>query len=343
MRKWMALIGILMFGAAAVRADVKVVRSVETEAAMGLGGHPKVMTVWTGADRQREEQKSEGKPSMLEKLAGLGRPVITRLDKKVRWTINAPKKTYQESPLVVPASAAESGESEPDTSSGSPEKATTKITKAEFKVTPLGQKKKIGSYSCDGYTLRAVLETEDLESHQRSEMRMVTTFWNAPLSGDLALLKKEEEAYSQAYQKAIGMDASAKAGMSFLGTAMIASIAGAGEKDLAKTLAGVPAELKKIKGYPVQTRVEWYGRDDAQADTETADASSEDVEIPTSISDALGGLASHMAKKKMESKKPAATADGRLMFAMTTQIQSIETGTLPADVFEVPTGFKKVK
>ncbi len=323
-------------------ADVKVVRSVQTDSAMGFGGGPKQMIQWTAADRQREEQNSEGKPSLLERLAGVGKPVITRLDKKVRWTINPPKKTYEEMSLVAPKTADEDSKSDADKneSSGREEKPTTKVTKAEFKVTPLNQKKRIGSFECEGYVMRTVLEMEDLESHERSEMKMITTLWNTPDVGAVVQLKRQEEAYAKAYWQTMGLDASAQASMKMLGTAMFASMAGANEGELSKALKGMPAELKKLKGYPISTRVEWYGKDEEHAAQEVEQ---ETTEIPTDVSDALGSFAAGFAKKKMEAKKPAATAEGQLMFAMTTTIQSIETNKIAADVFEVPSGYKAVK
>jgi hypothetical protein len=327
-----------------VAADIMVVRSVETEGLGGMGGAPKQSTVWIAGNKHREEQKGSAKPSMLERMAGVGRPVITRLDKKVRWTLNDPKKTYEEMPLAAPQTEVEEMASEPGASGPGDERSTTRISKAEFKVNPLGKKKTIGAYTCDGYQVRALLEMEDLETRQKSEMRLITYLWTAPETGAVAQLKKEEEAYARAYAKAIGFSDAAQAGMKMLGTAMMAGLAGAGENELSSALAGMPSELKKVQGYPILTRVEWYGKDDAAAQDEGGEVDGLDsAEIPTDVSDALGAFASGFAKKKMATQKPAPTEDGRLMLAMTTEIKSIATAPIPGPVFEVPAGFKQAQ
>ncbi len=324
-------------------ADVKVVRSMETQAGFGgMGNSQRELMIWISGDKHREEQKNPIKPTMLEKMSGVGRPVITRLDKKLRWTLNAPKMNYTEQPLVLPVT--ESAKEEPSASSnesGEEEKPTMKITKAEFKVTPLSQKKTIGSFACEGYQLKMLLETEDLESHERSEMKMISTIWATPETGVLAQLKKEEEAYGKAYLKAIGVSDAAKADLRAIGGTMLTALAGSGEKELSKALSGMPTEMKKIKGYPVSTRVEWYGKDEAVAGGK--EEASEEVEIPTDVSSALGQFATGLAKKKMEAKKPAPSVEGRLVLAMTTEVKSVDTSAIPADTFEVPAGFKKTK
>lgn len=342
MRNALAVVLISGLMVSSARADIKVVRSVDTETGAGFGSSQREMTLWISGDKHREEQKPLGKPSMLEKMAGVGRPVITRLDKKLRWTLNAPKKTYQEQPLVVPVPESKKEEVASPEESTHEEKPTMKITKAEFKVAPLNQKKTIGVYACEGYQLRTLLETENLGTHERSEMKMITILWTTPESGAVAQLKKEEEAYAKAHLNAIGITDSARTDLQAIGGAMIAALAGSGEKELSKAMSGMPAEMKKIKGYPILTRVEWYSKEDA-ATAEGSDEAAGDAEIPADVSSALGNFAAGFAKKKMEAKKPAPSAEGRLMLALTTEIQSIETTALPADTFEVPAGFKKTK
>ncbi len=321
-----------------VGADVTVIRSMENDGISGFGASKHEMTTWIAGDKHREESKSDVKPSMMERLSGAGRPVITRLDKKLRWTLNLPKKTYTESPLVMPS---QNTTSESDPSAEEPvekSKPTIKITKAEIKVTPLNQKKNIGMFVCEGYTLRAILETEDLETHARNSMRMVTTLWTTPEINAVAQLKKEEMAYSTAYFQAIGVTDPMRADLKTLGLGMVASLAGAGEKELSSALVQIPIEMKKIKGYPISTRVEWYG---PAEDAPPAAAAEETPEIPTSVGDAFGGFAAHLAKNKLTAHKPAATADGQLLMAMTSTVQSIAITAIPSAQFEVPAGFKK--
>lgn len=322
-------------------ADVMVKRTATTEGMGMFGGTPKEMTRWLKADRDRNEVKSEGKPSMFERMSGAGRPVITRLDKKVIWTLDIPKKRYAERSLIVPTSK---NEDDSDSSGESPaeknEKPTTRISKAEFKVTALGKKKSIGAFACEAYELRALLEMEDLKTHEKSEMNMVTELWTTPETGAVAQLKKEEQAYTKAHLDAMGLTEDIRANLNLLGGSMFAMLAGSGEKELSKAVAGMPAELKIVKGYPISTRIEWYGKAPGGEET-AAEAPEESAELPTDVAGALGSIMGDMAKKKLAAKKPAVTKDGRIIFAMTTVITGISTANIPADTFEIPTGFKK--
>lgn len=322
-------------------ADMMVKRSVETEGMGMFGGAPKEMTRWFKADRERHETKSEGKPTMFERMAGAGRPIITRLDKKVIWTLDIPKKRYDERSLMLPKSEQEgAGDESDESSSGKPEKPTTRISKAEFKATPLGKKKTIGAYVCDGYEMRALLEMEDLQSHKKSEMRMVSTLWTTPETGAVAHLKKEEQAYARAHLDALGLTEDTRANLQLLGGAFFAALSGSGEKELSKAIAGMPTELKKIKGYPISTRIEWYGKNPEVEESE-AQGGEENVELPVDVAGALGNLAAGLAKQKLAAKRPVTTQDGQMMFAMTTVITALSPSTIPADTFEIPNGFKK--
>jgi len=327
-----------------VSADVMVVRSAVTESMGGFSGGQKDFTTWISADKHREESKGEGKPSMMERMSGVGQPEIVRLDKKLRWRLNVPKKIYTETPLVLPQEKTNEKAAEPenDRTEGASEKPTVKITKADVKVTPLNKKEKIGEFTCDGYEVRMELAMEDLESHEKTEMRMVTTLWNTAESGPVAQLKKEETAYAQAYARALGMTDAVQTDLKMLGATLLSGLANTGEKELSGALAKMPAEMKKIKGYPIRTHVEWYASSEGgKEEAVNGDAAEDNAEIPTNVSDALGSFAAGFAKKKMEAKQPAKTADGRLMLAMTTEVKSISPAFIPDATFEIPAGFKK--
>jgi len=334
-----------LFLVAPLQADVTVVRSIQTDGFMGMGGGTKESTTWIAANKQREEKKGSEKPSMMEKMAGLDRPEITRLDKKVRWTLNVPKKAYEEMSLIPPKveESKEDSSGRDSDSSGKEEKPTMRVTKAEFTVKPLGQKKSISGFPCDGYEMRAELETEDLETKERSGMKMLTTLWTTPETGAVAALKKEEEAYAKAWREMIGYDAASQQSMAMLGTAMVASMAGAGEKDLAKALSKAPEEMKKIKGYPIVTKVEWFGSDNGQDRGSNMDEaiSDESIESMKGLGGMFGDMAANLAKQKAQKKASGGKGGPTPMFAMTTEIKSISAAAVPASTFEIPAGFKK--
>lgn len=323
-------------------ADITVVRGIQTDGFMGMGGGLKEATTWTAGDKQREEKKGSAKPSMIEKMAGIDKPEITRLDKKVRWTLDVPGKSYSEMSLIPPKTAESDPTGKEKEDSKSPEeKPTVKVTKAEFSVQALNQKKAISGFSCEGYEMRAEIETENLETKERSGMKMITTLWTTAETGAVAALKKEEEAYAKAWREMIGMDASSMETLKTLGASMVAGMAGAGEKDLAKALAKAPAEMKKVKGYPISTRVEWFGSgESAPAQNDAANVDDAALDSMKSMGGMFGDMAANLAKKKADQKSGKKTGPSP-MFAMTTEVKSISTASLPASTFEIPAGFKK--
>jgi len=257
-------LAILIFGmlSASASADIMVSREVKFDGIQGMGASTKTTQTWFSGNRQREQDIADKKAtSFLAKLASNDKVRITRLDKKVMWIVDDPKKRYQEVSLTTTPTESKS-ESDPTDGSDpeKPGKPTSRVSKAEFKVVAGGQKKTINGYPCQDYTLTALIEIEDLESHEKSGLKMITTLWTTPETGPIAKLQQEETAYAKAWAQAIG-GAAHSSDMQVMGSAMMAGLMGTGEKELSKALAGMPAEMKKVKGYPILTRVEWSGTD----------------------------------------------------------------------------------
>jgi len=244
-------------------ADVLVVREIKTDGIQGFGGSTKVTQTWISGAKQREQDVVDKKnTSFLAKMAINDQVQITRYDKKVLWVVDDKRKRYTEISLVSPESEAAS-ESEPTSSdSEQPEKPTSRVSKAEFKVQAGGNKKTINGFPCQDFTITSLLEIEDLETREKSGMKMTTHLWTTPETGAVAKLQQAETGLAKARAQAYGMTDS-PIDMKVMGGAMLAALLGSGEKELSKALSGMSAEMKKVKGYPIVTRTEWSGSDSA--------------------------------------------------------------------------------
>ncbi len=329
-------------------ADVTLVRTIESAGFRGMGGSTTSETLVIQGSRQRREHRIKMTGSMLgAMMKDRHQATLTLLDQDVIQTLNLPKKTYTEMSLKDLVGKAENAlhsqdEEKPEKES----KPTHKISKAEFKVTPTGKSKTLHGFPCKEVVMTMLLQIEDLETHAKTETRMVTTLWMTPETGPLAQARKEETAFSKAYLKKLGVDFNAK-DMKDFGAVMAAALTGAGEKEVSKALARMPEEIKKIGGYPIVTQTDWYlNEEEAGSEAVAPSSASEEsgVDLSGGVEGALGGLASKWASKKVEKKmadRQKAQA-GKPAFSVTSELQSLSTATAPDSAFAVPAGFKKV-
>ncbi len=192
-----------------------------------------------------------------------------------------------------------------------------------------------------------LLEIEDLKTHEKGQTRMVSTLWTTPDTAALKQLRQEQLAFAQAYMKKMDIPLSPQDAGRF-GAQMAAALMGAGQDELSKTLARVPQEMKKISGYPIVTKVDWYIEQAAAArakqDTSTAAEPDAPVDV-TSVGGALTGLASNWAKKKTAQKidEHHKSREGKPLISITTEIESVATDKISETEFTVPAGFKKIE
>jgi hypothetical protein len=336
--------------AAVSQADVTVVTQVTSGGFHGMGGGKSLQTEMISGEHSRIEHNA-GKPTGLAKLAGEQHSIVlTLLDKELIEHLNVPKKTYTEQSLKeLRELFKDATHNAPDSDTAAPQKEqppTHRITRAEFNVKATGASKTINSYPCREHVLTMLLEIENLQTHEKSETRMVSTLWVTPETAAIQQARKEQSAFAQAYMKKLGMEIN-PGQVSEFGTAMAAALTGAGNDELAKVLKRVPAEMKKIQGYPVVTQIDWYMKDPDAAKQETSTAPEESAEIDTAngLGGALGSFAANMTKKSVNKKikeREQANAD-KPMISITSEVQSVSTHAVPAAQFAVPAGYKKIE
>jgi hypothetical protein len=347
-------ISILLVAGLAVSgfADVSVVSNVTSGGYQGWGGSKGTQVEMVqGGLRSRHDIASKMTGAVLGNIThDADTATLTLLDEDVIRMLNLRKKTYTEQSLAELREAMKRAMAQQDAQESKPQKEsapTHRISRAEFKVNATGASKTINGFPCKEYVLTLLLEIEDLKTHEKGQTRMISTLWNTPETAALKQVRQEQAAFAQAYLKKMDVAISPR-DLSAFGAQMAAALTGAGQDELSRALAKVPAEMKKLSGYPISTQVDWYMDQDqaARAKQETStDAEPADAIDTSSVGGALGSMAGHWAKKmatQQVAEKQKAHADKPLI-SILTEIQSVSTDKLPASDFSIPAGFKKIE
>ena len=171
------------------------------------------------------------------------------------------------------------------------------MVRNEITVKEAGDRRTIGAYDCAHYVVTWVVETEDLETKERSESTMVSDLWTTPETDEIRALQKEELEFTKAWLKKIGWDMSMQETQK-MGLAMVGSMIGGDEESFKKGAKEVAEKMAKIKGYPIGTGVKWMIKSPggAAAAKKGGDGGGSEGGMPD-LSKGLGGLMSAFGKK----------------------------------------------
>ncbi len=343
-----AVFGTLWLVAQVTQADVTLVHRVSSGGFKGWGASEGTEVQKIQGDKAREEHRGKMSGAVLSKLTSPSDHVtLTLMDKGVIDTLDVPKKTYTEYTMEQFQKQMEEARAKrPTAKPEKPHPPTARISKAELKVKATGASQTINGFPCKEYLLTMLLEIEDLKSHEKATTRLANSIWTTPENAAMKQARQEEIAFARAFARKAGIALSPKDSKQF-NAAMVAGMVGADPKELSKELARVSSELKKIEGYPVLTKIEWY-IDSPEGAAKPAPKPAADDSRPVDVSHGMGGLlgsmASNYAQKKTSEKveqKMQEHADKPLISG-TSELLAISVDPLPASDFAVPAGFKKL-
>jgi len=315
--------------------DVTIESIYKTSGFKGMGEAEGIATQRYQGDKKWESQTTRFTGAILSRLVGEGGSItITRVDKGVSWALDVKNHTYQENPLVPPKIKSEERESKE-------KKPTARITKSEFTVKKTGATETINGFPCEEYLITWFLEIEDLETKEKTRSTMMTSLWTTPETSLIRKVREEEMVFNMALAKKMGMDLSPdeakKMGMAVLGGLMKAS-----QEEMQQGLIRVKDEMSKIQGYPIRTTINW------NMEGEKGTGTSQEERPPSRSSDRsegmggfLSGLLGKMVPKKTEDKGSGQEGKGAPFFSTTIEVKSMAVEPLPAETFEVPTGYVK--
>jgi hypothetical protein len=213
----------------------------------------------------------------------------------------------------------------------------------EITVKETGEKKTIGEYACALYVITWIVETENLETKERSESTMTTDLWTTPETAEIRALTKEEREFTQAWLKKIGWDMSEQDARK-MGMSMVGALLGGDEESFKKGAKEVAEKMAKIKGFPIGTGIKWQVKSSGGAAGKKGAGEGTEAAVPD-ISKGLGGLMAAFGKKGGKTDGDAGSSGSgggaSTVFDTYTEIRRISTAALPDADFAVPAGYQK--
>lgn len=326
--------------------DVTVERLNKSGGIQGIGATESAVVDKISGLKKHETSSVKMKGSvggLLGKIAGdMGSDVITEIDKDVVRTLDHKKKTYTEHPITLPK-----GKEDPSarTDKAKEDKPKVRIVRNEISVKDTGEKKTINGFDCNRYVVTWLIETENIETKERSKTIMTTDLWNTAETKEIRALQKEEFEFAQAYMKKLGLAVSPEDARKF-GMAAVAGMFGDDEQAVQKKLQELQEKTANIKGYPIVTALKWEiesPETSRQAAAEKAEKKPESVELSGGIGGLLGGLAKMAAKKKVADNAKEGATDAKVLFDFYSEVKKIDVSSIAPSDFEVPSGYKLVK
>jgi len=293
---------------------------------------------------RRDESTFKGTGTFTGFLVGLRSDTeITRIDRKLKWSLNTEKQEYTECPLKGCIKPSKPPAEQKQPAEKSPEAkhepgCTMHIAHTSFTVKATGQKKTINGFDTDEYQAVWLVNLRD-NSARKSTSTLKLNVWTTPMTGAMRDALEVEESYARAFNGAVsgtGKREIMPADAARLISAYLANSLKPGEL---KEFLKAGKQMEKVKGYPISTHLAWDMEGDACApkeDRKTEDKSS----IPASAGDLVSGLAGMFAQKKTkDSMKEAA---GEPILSLTFEMKKLGIEPVHDSVFTVPRNYKLV-
>lgn len=330
------------------RADVQIQEKVTFDGFgnTGFGANIADTTMRLSGDRLQQESVSKMTGKMMKFVPGLRGShtgTITRLDKGMLYTVDYEDKTYVEMSLAEMGASMEDAlatmaEGPPPPSEGE-KPPDFKCDPAQFSASNTGEKREIAGMSSTLTKVEGQQTCRNEETKESCTLSYALSVWNTPAMGGFA----ELQAFMGKQAKAMGFD------MDRMRSQVAA--AGAFFPGGSSGLESAMKELGKIEGYPTSTRFEVFAHGDCGAQTGGMDEGGSDAPEGSGASGMKKFFSKFKKKdesgsdtaeaKKTDASAPAAAPGRTKIFGMTSEVVSVSTGSVPAEHFEVPGGFKK--
>jgi hypothetical protein len=279
----------------------------------------------TRADMRRTDSVVGLDNRFLNSMVGDTRTAeIVRLDKKLVWTLNPPKQTYKECPLLgcnPPKQPTPEKPRKPEQQT-EPSESSCPLTlkRNDFKVQATGERKTINAFNTERFQINWTVEVTDKQ--KRSTVNSVLLdMWTTPETGAIRDVHSIQETFQKRWLAAIG--ASDHPFGRYVPRDVMASM-GALMRTPGSTkgMAAWAGEMKKVRGYPILLTLSWSAEGNACSDDTQASASESKRSVPTSASGFLGNLVGDMVQDKAKDMAKSATTGTLLTY--TYEVKTIE-------------------
>ena len=331
--KKIVAIGIFVILSHPVFGQITFETKVTSYGFMGMGAFESNTKTYLIADAQRTEADLKFTGKVLKYMSPKGTEVsIVRLDKGLIWNVDNAKKTYREQTFAEIKEMMTQGR-EYQTQE-MPEQDEDYESEYDWqrpvvKVENVKETKTINGFNCQHYLASVTTVGVHKETGIKDTMLFVSDLWNAKdVSEKMALVND----FNIRYMKAMGIDVPENQGLAMI-TGMY--------KEQMETLED---EVSKLKGYPIVNDMKMTMTKNAMPTKEEEEPEEESVSL-RDIQRNFGGLLGKKIMKDVVDKKaekPQKTSVSEL-FHMTSEVLSINEGSVAGEMFEVKKGYKLKK
>jgi hypothetical protein len=294
-------------------------------------------------DRARTDSDLKFESALLRTFGGSGQSTeIVRLDQDKIYTLDPKARTYTETTFAEQRAQMQQVLEQMEKAQQSQRQAVSGVDESQCEwsepkteVNRSGETATIAGYRAERLTITATQSCRDKSTGQVCDFGLTLDSWIAP---DFEA-SSEATAYQRAYAEKIGFNAAASKDFAQRAESMFGTY-----EDMWKEVA---AKTKDLEGYPVKSSFGLaVGGPQCQSaqQTQAAGGPAEPPSIGQALGGALGGL---LGRKKAPEPAAAAStpppAPNGLMplMTVTTELVSVNKGTIAANEFEVPADFKK--
>lgn len=266
---------------------------------------------------------------------------ITRLDRKVRWTLDPDKQEYTECPLtgcVKPGKAAPREQQPAQQPQASHEPScTVHIAHTSFTVRATGQKKAINGFDTSEYRVTWVVKLRDPKARvTTSTLNM--EIWTTPMTNTLREIQDIENRYNRGYLGAVGLVHKQEA-LPADATKLITNyMAGMMKQADMKAFLDAGKQMEKIKGRPILTSLDWSL--DGNACGSKGETRDQSASSPANAGDLVSGVTGMFTQKK--SGDTAKTAAGQAILSFSVEVRKLAMEPVHDGEFAVPDNYRLV-
>ncbi len=353
---------ILGFAAGTAQADITIERTISVDgigamAFANMSGNSKTSI---SGDKSRSDSDMKMQSKIIGFLArnAVGPSAeIVLLDQDKLYHVNMNKKEYTETTFEQLRAQMQKMSDQMNSSEDKRQPSAVDQSKcvwlpAKVDVSKSGEKAQFAGYDAQRVTVTATQPCQDKETGAICEIALVLDQWT---STDFTESNEARKFYS-AYAAKMGIDLSSSQDVAERAKALFSQYKGVWTE--------VAAKMQSVKGYPVKSSFTLGigGPQCKDSNSQQAQTSQTDNSSPSNSSPSPSGIAGAMVgklgglfqRKKDSADAPAAPpapavapvamppGDVALM-TVSSQLVSVSTNTVSADVFTVPAGFKKIE
>lgn len=268
---------------------------------------------------------------------------IVRLDRKVRWTLNADKAEYTECPLkgcVKPEKAPPKQEQPAQQPQAKHEPGCTMhIAHTSFTVKATGRKKSINGFDTSEYQVAWVVKLHDPQARvTTSTLNM--DIWTTPMTGTMRNILDIERDFNRGYDSAIaetGKQEMLPTEAARLISTYMATMLKQGDL---KAFLDAGKQMEKIRGRPISTHLDWGLEGNACMPGESSKTKDPSAPTPANAGDLVSGIAGMFAQKKTEDAvKPGAS---QAILSFTVEVKKLAIEPVHDGEFAVPANYRLV-